>query len=98
DAWTWAFGAEIPVGDPTFPTFWRQILRFLTSDVPGRVTVHVQADQVNPRTPVDLRAEVVDSAFLSVNEAQVVAHVAGPAGPVPDMPLEGAGDPAGGYL
>jgi len=97
DSWTWAFGAEIPVGDPTFPTFWRQLLRFLTSDVPGRVTVHVQADQVNPRTPVDLRAEVVDSAFLSVNDAQVVAHVAGPAGPVFDVPLEWAVDRDGEY-
>ena len=54
DSWTWAFGADIPVGDPTFPTFWRQLLRFLTSDVPGRVTLHAQNDQVNPRTPVEL--------------------------------------------
>jgi hypothetical protein len=97
DSWTWEFGAEIPAGDPTFPTFWRQLLRFLTSDVPGRVTAHVQADQVNPRTPVELRAEVVDSAFLTVNDAQVVAHVAGPTGAVRDVPLEWAVDRDGEY-
>src|ERR1035437_1860435 len=97
DSWTWAFGADIPIDDPTFPTFWRQLLRFLTSDVPGRVTVHARTDQVNPRTPVDLRVEVVDSAFLSVNDAQVVAHVAGPAGPMLDVPLEWAVDRDGEY-
>jgi uncharacterized membrane protein len=97
DSWTWAFGADIPIDDPTFPTFWRQLLRFLTSDVPGRVTVHARTDQVNPRTPVNLTAEVVDSAFLSVNDARVVAHVAGPAGPVRDVPLEWAVDRDGEY-
>jgi len=97
DSWTWEFDASIPAGDPTFPTFWKQLLRFLTSDVPGRVTVHVATDQVNPRTPVELRAEVSDSAFLSMNDAQVVAHVAGPAGPVRDVPLEWAVDRDGEY-
>ncbi len=97
DSWTWAFGAEIPAGDPTFPTFWRQLLRFLTADVPGRVTVSTTADQVNPRTPVDLRAEVVDSSFLRVNDAKVVAHITGPAGPVHDVPLEWAVDRDGEY-
>jgi hypothetical protein len=97
DSWQWAFGAEIAVDDPTFSTLWKQLLRFLTSDVPGRVTVHAQADQVNPRSPVDLRVEVVDSAFLTVNDAQVVAHVAGPSGPTRDVPLEWAVDRDGEY-
>jgi hypothetical protein len=97
DSWTWAFDASIPYGDPTFPTFWRQLLRFLTSDVPGRVTVQVTADQVNPHTPVDLRAEVVDSSFFAVNDARVVAHVTGPAGPPRDVPLEWAVDRDGEY-
>jgi hypothetical protein len=97
DSWTWEFAAEIPVGDPTFPTFWRQLLRFLTSDVPGRVTARVATDQVNPRTPVELRAEVVDSAFLRVNDAHVVAHVAGATGAARDVPLEWAVDRDGEY-
>ncbi len=96
DSWTWAFDASIPYGDPTFPTFWKQLLRFLTSDVPGRVTVQTTADQVNPRTPVDLRAEVMDSSFLRVNDAQVVAHIAGPGGSR-DVPLEWAVDRDGEY-
>jgi hypothetical protein len=97
DSWTWEFGAEIPVGDPTFPTFWRQLLRFLTSDVPGRVTVTAGADQVNPHVAVPLQAAVVDSAYLNVNDAQVMARITGPAGPPRDVPLEWAVDRDGEY-
>lgn len=97
DSWTWEFGADIPVDDPTFPTFWRQLLRFLTSDVPDRVVVRAQSDQVNPHSPVELRAAVVDSAYLSVNDARVIAHVSGPSGPVRDVPLEWAVDRDGEY-
>ncbi|MGH7654098.1 MAG: hypothetical protein ACREN6_05480 [Gemmatimonadaceae bacterium] len=97
DSWTWAFGADIPVGDPTFPTFWRQLLRFLTSDVSGRVAVRLGADQVNTGVAVPLQATVVDSAYFSVNDARVVAHVAGPAGSARDVPLDWAVDRDGEY-
>jgi hypothetical protein len=97
DSWTWAFGVDIPVGDPTFPTFWRQLLRFLTTDVPGRVAVRLGADQVNTGVAVPLQAAVVDSAYFSVNDAHVVAHVAGPAGTARDVPLEWAVDRDGEY-
>jgi hypothetical protein len=52
---------------------------------------------VNPHTPVDLRADVVDSAFLSVNDAKVVAHISGPSGAARDVPLEWAVDRDGEY-
>ncbi len=97
DSWTWEMGAEIPAGDPTFPTFWKQLLRFLTSDVPGRVTGHTLSDQVNPRTPVDLRVDVVDSSYIRLNDATVVARVAGPGGTTRDLPLEWAVDKDGEY-
>src|SRR3990172_5951381 len=97
DSWTWQMHADIPVGDPTFTTFWRQLLRWLTSDVPGRVTVRASHDQVNPRSPVELRAEVVDSAHLKVNDAEVVAHVVSPSKTVRDVPLEWAVDRDGEY-
>jgi len=59
--------------------------------------VRTTTDQVNPHTPVEMRAEVMDSAFLSVNDARVVAHVAGPTGPARDVPLEWAVDRDGEY-
>ncbi len=97
DSWTWQMDASIPVGDPTFATFWRQMLRWLTSDVPGRVMATTTPDQVNPRSPVEVRAEVVDSGFVKVNDADVVAHVTAPSGGVRDVPLEWAVDRDGEY-
>jgi hypothetical protein len=97
DSWTWHMHADIPVGDMTFTTFWRQLLRWLTSDVPGRVTAHASPDQVNPRSPVELRAEVLDSAYLKVNDAEVVAHVTAPSKAVRDITLEWAVDRDGEY-
>ncbi len=88
DSWQWQMDPDSPVSDLAFTTFWRQLLRQLTSDVPHRVTVAASADQVNPGEPVTLTADVVDSSYLNVNDAQVVAHVTEPSGAVRDVPLD----------
>ena len=88
DTWQWQMDPSMPVGDPTFSTFWRQLLRRLTTGIPGRVTVTVAADQVNPGTPVQLQAEVVDSAYVEANDARVIAHVTEPSGATRDVPFE----------
>ena len=97
DSWTWKMDATVPVDDQTFATFWRQLLRWLTADVPTRVSVRATPDQVNPRSPVDLHAEVTDSAYLRLNDAEVVAHVRTPTHGVRDIPLEWAVDRDGEY-
>ena len=97
DSWTWRMGAGIEVEDATFERFWRQMLRWITSEVPGRVTIATTADQANPRSPVTLRAEVVDSAFTRLNDAQVVAHVVNAAGDRRDVPLDWTVDRDGEY-
>ncbi len=88
DTWQWQMDPSMPVNDPTFSTFWRQLLRRLTTGIPGRVTVTVAADQVNPGTPVQLQAEVVDSAYVEANDARVIAHVTEPSGATRDVPFE----------
>jgi hypothetical protein len=88
DTWQWQMDPSVPVDDPAFTTFWRQLLRRLTADVPGHVTATADADQVNPGTPVQLQAEVVDSAYLRANDALVTAHVTAPDGATRDVPLE----------
>ena len=97
DSWTWKMDASIDVDDQTFATFWRQLLRWLTSDVPSRVGVRATPDQVNLRSPVELRAEVADSSFVKVNDAEVVAHVTSPSRVERNIPLEWAVDRDGEY-
>ena len=97
DSWTWKMDATMAVEDQTFSTFWKQLLRWLASDVPARVNVSVTPDQVNPRSPVEVRAEVSDSAFLRLNDAEVIAHIESPSHVSRDIPLEWAVDRDGEY-
>jgi hypothetical protein len=98
DSWLWQMDAAVPVGDPAFSTFWRQLLRWLTSDVPGRMVVTLPTDQANPRTPITIRAAVADSTYVARNDARVVAHLTSDNGMTArDIPLDWAIDRDGEY-
>lgn len=97
DAWLWQMDPTTPVDDQTFVTFWRQLLRWLTSDVPNRITVSSANDVAGVRDPIALTAEVADSAFVMRNDARVVAHLTAPSGTTRDLPMEWAVDRDGEY-
>jgi uncharacterized membrane protein len=97
DSWLWQMHADIAVDDLTHETFWRQLLRWLTSNVPDQVGVSGARDGVSPGEPVILGAEVSDETFVRVNGAEVVAQVTDPAGARHDVPLEWAVDRDGEY-
>ena len=97
DTHLWQMDPNTPVDDQTFVTFWRQLLRWLTSDVPNRITVASASDVTGVRDPVALTAEVADSAFVMRNDARVVAHLTAPSGATRDLPMEWAVDRDGEY-
>jgi hypothetical protein len=97
DSWNWQMDPTTPVEDQTFERFWRQMLRWLTMDVPNRVTIALPTDQINPKNPVAIRASVVDSIFLARNDAKVVAHLTSDNGFTRDLPLDWAIDRDGEY-
>ncbi len=97
DSWSWQMDPNSPPNDDAYSRFWRQLTRWLTSDVPGQVVVSTPTDQANPNTPVSLRATVADSIFVPRNDAKVVAHVAGDSGAARDLPLDWAIDHDGEY-
>ena len=86
DSWRWQM--ENGVDDVTFESYWRQLLRWLVSDVPSRVMVAAAGDQAAPGDAVELNAEISDKTFLKVNNAEAVARVTSPSGNVSEMPLE----------
>ncbi|MGE3844495.1 MAG: glutamine amidotransferase, partial [Vicinamibacterales bacterium] len=96
DTWRWQMHASIAVDDQTHETFWRQMLRWLVDGVPEAVEVRVP-ERVNPGDVVTVLADVVDAAFVEVNDATVVAHVTAPDGTVSDAPLTWGGRKAGEY-
>ncbi len=88
DSWLWKMDAAVPVEDMTHATFWRRLVRWLVDGVPDPVNITTSIDRVEPGEPLKLSAEVVDPAFVEVNDAQVLATVTSPSGKTSDVPLE----------
>lgn len=88
DSWIWKMDATIPVEDTTHSMFWRRLVRWLVDGVPDPVAITTSLDRVEPGEPLRLTAEVVDAAFVEVNDAQVVAKVTAPSGKTTEVPLE----------
>ncbi|MGH7620177.1 MAG: hypothetical protein ACREPM_23420 [Gemmatimonadaceae bacterium] len=97
DSWSWQMDPASSIDDPTFERFWRQMLRWVTTDVPNRVVAMLPTDQANPRSPITVRASVVDSIFVARNDAKVVAHLSSDDGTKRDLPLDWAIDRDGEY-
>lgn len=94
----WQMHADIAVDDQTHERFWRQLLRWLSSDVTSRVTLVASADRVEAGDgPVTLSASVRDSAYVGVNDAVVSAVILAPSGAEQTVQMAWTGDENGEY-
>ncbi|MEP6779659.1 MAG: glutamine amidotransferase, partial [Gemmatimonadaceae bacterium] len=66
DSWLWRMDTSISADDPTYATFWRQMLRWLVEAVPDQVDIVAVPSRVGPGESVTLRAHVNDSTFGDV--------------------------------
>ncbi len=88
DSWQWKMGVTVPIPDTTHRTFWRRLARWLVEGVPDHVVTTTTQDRVDPGEAVPLTAQVVDSSYLDVNNARVVATVTAPSGKTNEVPLD----------
>ncbi|HEY4101928.1 MAG TPA: hypothetical protein VGM20_13730 [Gemmatimonadales bacterium] len=88
DSWIWKMNPATPIDDPTYDNFWRQLVRWDLDQVADRVEVAAVPDKVGPGEPVELRARVVDSIYMDVNDAAVTASVTSPTGVEFTVPLD----------
>ena len=88
DTWQWQMDPKTPVTDATHAMFWRRLVRWLVDGVPEQVNVSTTADRVEPGEAVKLSAEVLDSAYVEVNDSRVVARVTSPSGKTTEVPVE----------
>ncbi|MDX1394588.1 MAG: hypothetical protein R3195_09355 [Gemmatimonadota bacterium] len=88
DLWMWQMHADIPLEDETHETLWRQLLRWLIHDTPGRARLDLIEDAAAINQPMTIRAEIEDARHLRVNGADVSATVTGPSGVAHEVPLE----------
>jgi len=88
DSWIWQLHGDISVEDQTYETFWRQLLRWLVDGVPDHVEASVEKEDVEVGEDVRLVAEVRDSAYLEVNDAQIEAIATDADGTMTLVPME----------
>ena len=98
DSWLWQMLQPIAVDDLSHEYFWRQLLRALVDGVPDAVEPRSLTDRVEPGEAINLRADVVDSDFLELNDATVMAHVSRPDGSIADVPMQWSGERSGEYV
>jgi uncharacterized membrane protein len=88
DSWVWKMDPKVPVEDMTHAMFWRRMVRWLVDGVPDQVNLTTAHDRVEPGEDVQFTAEVLDTAYVEVNDAHVEAHITSPTGKTSDVPME----------
>ena len=88
DTWQWQMDPKTPVTDTTHAMFWRRLIRWLVDGVPEQVNLSTTTDRVEPGEAIKLSAEVLDSAYVEVNDSRVVARVTSPSGKTTDVPVD----------
>jgi uncharacterized membrane protein len=88
DSWMWRMHADVPLEDRTHETFWRQTLRWLVAETPGRVTAMLPTEPVRSGQALRLGATVEDVTFAAVNSANVRAEITTPTGVIVTQPLD----------
>jgi uncharacterized membrane protein len=97
DSWQWQMHHTMPLEDMTHENFWRQLLRWLVDAVPGPVETHTTAERVEAGETVTILADVVDKAYVELNDAKVTATVHTPSGRTLEVPMQWTGERNGQY-
>jgi len=88
DAWLWRMHADVPLEDTRHQTAMRQLLRWLTADVPERAEFLALTSQVGQGEPIAFDVEVHDAGWQPVNGARVTARLTAPSGAVGEVALD----------
>jgi len=77
---SWRWQMLQPVADRSHEMFYQQLLRWLVSDTPRKVTTSTPKQLISDDSHVSLRAEVRDRTYLPASDAKAEAHILGPDG------------------
>lgn len=97
DAWVWQMHADVPLDDASHEILFQQLLRWIVESVPDPVEVRAEREAVEPGERVRFTATVLDSTYLEVNDASVLATLTSPAGDQEQIPMEWTVDEDGVY-
>ena len=94
---TWRWQMMLPLGDPSYPRFWQQMLRWLVAGTPGQVAASVASPMLYDHGQIQLDAEVRDAQYNPAAAATVAARILGPNGTATSVPLHAAPDAPGHF-
>jgi hypothetical protein len=97
DSWMWQMDPRVSVEDMTHELFWRRMVRWLVDGVPDQLNLMTGQDRVEPGEAVRFTAEVLDGAYVEVNDAHVEARITSPTGRTSDVPMEWTVEQDGEY-
>ncbi len=95
DLWRWAIRREDPT-ETDIDRSWRQTVRWLVSDVPGRVEVAVKPKE-DSAAAVDISVRVRDAEYRALDNAKVALRVLLPDGNTLTLDAEPDGRESGSY-
>jgi uncharacterized membrane protein len=77
---SWRWQMLQPLADKSHEMFYQQLLRWLVSDTPRKVTTSTPKQVLSDDAHVSLRAQVRDRTYLQASDAKTEAHILGPDG------------------
>ena len=77
---SWRWQMLQPLADKSHEMFYQQLLRWLVSDTPRKVTTSTPKTLISDDSHVSLRAEIRDRTYLPASDAKAEAHILGPDG------------------
>jgi len=83
---SWRWKMMLPATDRSYEFFWRQAVRWLSTDAPDPVTVTV-SEHPAPGEPLSIDVEVLDRTFLPVGDATITLSVGEPGGETAPAPI-----------
>jgi uncharacterized membrane protein len=96
DFWRWGLRRNEPT-ESDLERSWRQTVRWLVGDVPGRVDVSVRAKAGAAAPTIEVVARVRDSEYLPLDNAKVAIRITRPGGDVLTLDAEPDANEGGAY-
>jgi len=94
DLWRWHLRRKSPEESDQAKA-WRQTVRWLVANVPGRIETNVESS--GPDSPVQVSVKVRDEVYEPLENAAVVIEVSGPDGKSLELEAETSASEAGRY-
>jgi uncharacterized membrane protein len=94
-SWQWRMGLDHE--DNFHELFWRQMLRWLVSDVPDPLSVTAEKQSYSPDDVAVLQVEANDASFVPLDNVRLSAHVQAPSGQLTPLSFNWDYEKSGSY-